>query len=550
MSDSKKLIWIADFYVNDVYGGAEVVNEIMILGLESLGWEVIRWHSAGVSVDMIEENIDTPMMVSHFLQMSPAVFGKIVDSATYYVYEHDHKYVKTRDPSVFKDNIAPAVYLANSALYRNAKAVLCQSKLHAEVVRDNLILDNVIDMGCSLWSTEEQQIMRDNANVEKIDKAFVLNSNNRIKGTSQAVAWCEANNVEYDLHGPLKYEELIATMAKYKKVVFFPQTLESFNRFIVEARAVNCEIITNAKNGATHQSWFPALKGDELIDYIEAHSNVAPLQISRLIDTGESEWFIEPRTFPKVSLVTSMFKGESHIRGFLEDITSQSAFEHCELIIINANSPENEEPIIREFMEKHDNIIYKHLEEDPGIYGVWNLGIEMATGELISNANLDDRRAMVHIEAHARELALNPDIDLVYSESFVTGVDHETFVNNSSAGRVYPITDFTKEAMIKCLPGCMPVWRKSMHDGIGLFNADYRYAGDWEMWLRAVRNGSQFKRLPGVFGMYYMNPDGLSTSPANEKVRFAEEKEIFWEYTDVFGENVTNQYAQYFSGER
>ena len=102
MSDSKKLIWIADFYVNDVYGGAEVVNEIMILGLESLGWEVIRWHSAGVSVDMIEENIDTPMMVSHFLQMSPAVFGKIVDSATYYVYEHDHKYVKTRDPSVFK----------------------------------------------------------------------------------------------------------------------------------------------------------------------------------------------------------------------------------------------------------------------------------------------------------------------------------------------------------------------------------------------------------------------------------------------------------------
>ena len=163
---------------------------------------------------------------------------------------------------------------------------------------------------------------------------------------------------------------------------------------------------------------------------------------------------------------------------------------------------------------------------------------------------MDDRRAMVHIESHARELVLNPEVDLVYSESFVTGVDHETFTNNSSGGKVYPITEFSNEAMIKCLPGCMPVWRKSMHDGIGLFNSDYRYAGDWEMWLRAVRNGSQFKRVPGVYGMYYMNPDGLSTSPANEKVRFAEEKEIFWEYTDVFGEQVTNSYAPYFSGER
>ena len=70
----------------------------------------------------------------------------------------------------------------------------------------------------------------------------------------------------------------------------------------------------------------------------------------------------------------------------------------------------------------------------------------MATGEFISNANLDDRRAMVHLEAHARELVLNADVDLAYSESFVTGVDHETFTNNSSGGKVYPITDFSNEA--------------------------------------------------------------------------------------------------------
>ena len=88
-----------------------------------------------------------------------------------------------------------------------------------------------------------------------------------------------------------------------------------------------------------------------------------------------------------------------------------------------------------------------------------------------------------------------------------------------------------------------------MHAAAGLFESNYRYAGDWEMWLRAVREGSVFKRLPGIWGMYYMNPDGLSTSAANEEIRFGEEKQIFWEYTDVFGDETTDAFSPYFSGE-
>jgi glycosyltransferase involved in cell wall biosynthesis len=546
----KRVIWIADVYAAQSAGGAELVNEVMIGGLESLGWTVERTYSSQITPEYIRENLDSKFVVGHFLQLNRPSFQTLIDEADYILYEHDHKYVVTRDPSVFPDYLAPWRAIVNSMLYRNAKAVLCQSNLHAQVVRKNLMLSNIVDMNCSLWSEHELSVLKENCDVEKNNKAFVLNSNNPIKGTAAAVAWCQANKVDYDLHGPLEHEELMKTMAKYEKVVFFPQTLESFNRFVVEARALNCQLVTNEKNGATHQEWFGTLKGDALIQYIEATTAMAPLQLSMLLDTGECDWFIEPVEIPKISLVTSMFKGEAHIRPFLENMVRQSIFSHCELIIIDANSPQNEEPVIREFMEKYDNIIYKKLDYDPGIYGVWNMGIEMATGEIISNANLDDRRSRFHLEAHVRELVQNPEIDLVYSESYVTEKDFEDFENNTSGGKVYPISDFSSGTMIKCLPGCMPVWRKSMHNSIGLFESDYKYAGDWEMWLRAVRNGSKFTRIPGVLGMYFMNPDGLSTSPANEKERFAEEKEIFWEYTDVFGENVTNNYASYFSGER
>ena len=546
----KKVIWIADVFAEEYAGGAEIVNDVVIDGLIELGWEVETINSKDATVDTVMSNLENKFVLAHFLQLSQDVYTALVEHADYILYEHDHKYVKTRDPSHFVNYAAPSDMIVNTPIYRRAKAVICQSEMHAKVVRDNLVLDNVVNMKCSLWSEKEINLLKKHSATKKNGKAMVLGSGNRIKGTPEAIEWCNHNNVDYDMVPECSYEELIETMAKYDKLVFFPQTLESFNRFIVEARALNCQLVTNDNNGATHEEWFPSLKGDDLIQYMEAHRSIAVSQISRILETGESDWSIEPRELPKVSLVTSMFKGEKHIRAFLEDITAQTVFDKCELIIINANSPENEDPIIEEYMKKYDNIIYKKLDYDPGIYGVWNMGIELASNELVSNANLDDRRSPQHVEYHAMELAKYPNIDLAYSEAYVTGTDHENFYENSSQGRVYPISDFSKQAMIKCLPGCMPVWRKSMHESAGLFESAYRYAGDWEMWLRAVREGSTFKRIPGVYGMYYMNPDGLSTSAANEEVRFKEEKQIFWEYADVFGPYVVDAYSPYFSGQQ
>jgi hypothetical protein len=66
------------------------------------------------------------------------------------------------------------------------------------------------------------------------------------------------------------------------------------------------------------------------------------------------------------------------------------------------------------------------------------------------------------------------------------------------------------------------------------------------MWLRAVRGGSLFKRVDGVHGLYYNNPKGLSTDRDKEREKLLEEKKVFFEYTDVFGEEVSKQYESYF----
>ena len=221
---------------------------------------------------------------------------------------------------------------------------------------------------------------------------------------------------------------------------------------------------------------------------------------------------------PRVSIITSVYNGDAFIEEFLADITKQTMFNECELLVINANSPGNEEPIIINYMQKYSNIFYLKLKSDPGLYAVWNIGIMLARGDFITNANLDDRRNHECLEIQARALEENPEIDLVYGDYLVTYQPNQTFVQNTyrycvSAG------DFDPRKMFKCLPGPMPMWRKSMHEKYGFFDELFLYCGDFDMWNRAVSMGAQFKRIDFIAGLFYQNPNGLSTNQDPEKVQ-------------------------------
>ncbi|HEV2600756.1 MAG TPA: glycosyltransferase [Candidatus Babeliales bacterium] len=220
----------------------------------------------------------------------------------------------------------------------------------------------------------------------------------------------------------------------------------------------------------------------------------------------------------RVSIITSVYKGDDYIEEFMQDITRQTIFDQCELIMINANSPHNEEPVIKRYMEQYPNIVYLRLEEDPGLYAVWNIGIKMASADYVTNANLDDRLNPCCYEKHAQALDEDSTVDLAYSGVYITTKPHETFENNSANGfTIWQSTrDFNKDLLIRKFvpyPCNNPMWRKSLHHYYGLFDERFRSAGDLEMWLRAVIFGDvKFKRVDGIHGLYYWNPNGLSSS--------------------------------------
>jgi glycosyltransferase involved in cell wall biosynthesis len=238
---------------------------------------------------------------------------------------------------------------------------------------------------------------------------------------------------------------------------------------------------------------------------------------------------------PKISIITSVYKGDEFIEGFLKDITNQTIFNQCELIMINANSPGNEEKMIKEYMKKYKNIIYVKLKKDPGIYTVWNMAIKMALADFITNANLDDRSCSNALEIQLKELESHLDIDLVYTEYIITIKANETLLKNSAIIHNNPL-EFSKENMKYCLPGPRPVWRKSIHDRYGFFDETFTSAGDYEMWLRAANLGAKYKKIPKITTLYYFNQRGLSTDKDKKKTyqRFLEHIRIIQKYGHLF----------------
>ena len=128
-----KFVFIADYFVEEYSGGAELVNEELIKTLTKKGHNVDKIRSQDVTVEFLQNNSDKYFILSNFMRLSKFPKEKI-KNLNYVLYEHDHKYLVTRNPAEFKDFKAPVDLLVNEDLYKNALGVFCQSQVHKKAI--------------------------------------------------------------------------------------------------------------------------------------------------------------------------------------------------------------------------------------------------------------------------------------------------------------------------------------------------------------------------------------------------------------------------------
>jgi hypothetical protein len=259
------ILFIADFFADQVPGGGELNNKVLIEKLYKRGHTVRRVNSHLVNhMDLLyNENI----IVSNFANLSEEN-KKDLQSRNYIIYEHDHKYLPGRNPGIYPEYHAPKEHIINRQFYANAKAILCQSQFHANIARKNLELDNIISLGGNLWSDEHlgllEEICKD---PQRLERHAVIMSNTKHKNTVGAVNYCKALGLEYDVIPPLEPTTFLRELGSRTTVVFFPETPETLSRVIVEARMMGMATKTTNNIGAIHEDWF-SKKGLDLIDHM------------------------------------------------------------------------------------------------------------------------------------------------------------------------------------------------------------------------------------------------------------------------------------------
>jgi glycosyltransferase involved in cell wall biosynthesis len=227
----------------------------------------------------------------------------------------------------------------------------------------------------------------------------------------------------------------------------------------------------------------------------------------------------------KVSAIVSAYNSEKFLRGCIDDLLNQTLYaqNRLEIVVINASEQRGDTLILRDYLRQGIPLQIITTPREP-LYTSWNRGIRLSTGDYLTNANTDDRHRSDALEVLADVLDSQPSVGVVYADCYVTSTA------NAVWGEMYTIVkeppyktgrlnwpDFDRQQLTRqCCIGPQPLWRRVLHQGVGLFDESYMVAGDYEFWLRLAAAGVHFLRVPDILGLFYWNPAQLGRQQADQ----------------------------------
>ena len=262
-----RVLFIADFFRNQYFGGGESNDDNLINYLIGRGVSVVRKNSQIVTKDDILQFKN--VIVGNFVLLSDENRSLLIDKGNYIIYEHDHKYLATRDPSKFFNFEIPPKQVINKNFYESAKCVVVLSKICKQIMESCIPAATVHSIGCSLWSKQTLSHIRSINNIDKKHDYSILKSNNATKNYPKTKQYCIENNIL-----PLEmmtddYYEFLGMMNSSKTFIFLPTVLETFSRVCAEASMLNTNVKTIKKLIGFYSEDYSHLKGNVLIDKIE-----------------------------------------------------------------------------------------------------------------------------------------------------------------------------------------------------------------------------------------------------------------------------------------
>lgn len=219
----------------------------------------------------------------------------------------------------------------------------------------------------------------------------------------------------------------------------------------------------------------------------------------------------------KFSIITITYNSERYLRETIQSVLSQD-YPDREYILVDGGSTDGTLDIIREYAAI-DSRIRWISEPDGGIADAMNKGAALATGDLVAHLHSDDYYPDPGVlAAVAGAFARCPDA--IWATGGVYLVDAAGKSLDEVKVRRY---SYRKLVRGNCILHPATFIRRSAFERVGGFDVAWKYAMDYDLWLRLGELGDPVT-IDKPLASFRVHHGGLSSNEADEA--FAEELTI------------------------
>ena len=203
-----------------------------------------------------------------------------------------------------------------------------------------------------------------------------------------------------------------------------------------------------------------------------------------------------------ISVIMSSYNREKRIKKSIESVLNQS-FKDFELIIVDDCSTDKTFEIAKEFEKKDKRVRAIQLPSNSGHDGKpKNVGILNATGNYIVFLDDDDEMlqdALKILERYAR----HTNADVVYGDYFIDDK------GKSATGWSL---NFSLQNLVRFnfIAVGTAITKKDVLLKIGGFDEEVPRFKDWNLWIRAAKNGASFVHIPIPVYRIYAHEESIS----------------------------------------
>lgn len=199
----------------------------------------------------------------------------------------------------------------------------------------------------------------------------------------------------------------------------------------------------------------------------------------------------------KLTVMVSIYESGEWIENRLNNLM-ECRSEDIEVWCVNANSPD---PRDHEIPQRYP-FRYVKLDKRITVYETWNYIIQNSKSEFITNANTDDIVAPNCYQKMMQEISRRPDYGFVYCSWNSTAIPNQKWSelkNFDPSGRPGQYNGNIQAAGV----GHFPMWRRNLHDQLGLFDTQFKALADADWWARCYHVGkTKFLWLRENLGTY------------------------------------------------